>query len=133
MNQAFDSNKFQYMAEHPPPPPKEDANVSGSAMNLICILSRQVRKQKRSWELEWFGIWRKILKENNTLFILTDISDVYPSWKSRYSEWLRAGQRRGRSSSPGGDKNSHFSISSRPALGPTQHPIQWILGLFLRK
>jgi hypothetical protein len=46
---------------------------------------------------------------------------------SRYSDCLRAGRRRGRSSSPGRVKNFHFSTSSRPALGPTQSPIQWVL------
>jgi hypothetical protein len=29
-------------------------------------------------------------------------------------------------SNPGGGKNFHISISSRPALGSTQLPIQWI-------
>jgi hypothetical protein len=47
----------------------------------------------------------------------------------KYSQlwsWLRDGQLRGRSSSPGRVKNFHFSKSSRPALGPTQPPIQWV-------
>jgi hypothetical protein len=43
-----------------------------------------------------------------------------PGKCSRYSDWLRDGQQRGRSSSPGGVKNSLFSTSSRPALGSTQ-------------
>jgi hypothetical protein len=30
--------------------------------------------------------------------------------------------------SPGGVKNFHFSMSSRPTLGSTQSPIQWLLG-----
>jgi hypothetical protein len=34
----------------------------------------------------------------------------------------------GRSSSPGMFKNFLFSTSSRPALGPTQPPIQWVMG-----
>jgi hypothetical protein len=37
---------------------------------------------------------------------------------------LRAGRPRGRSSSPGRVKNFLFSTSFRPALGPTQPPIQ---------
>jgi hypothetical protein len=51
-----------------------------------------------------------------------------PGYRSRCSDWLRAGRRKGRSSSPGRDKNFIFSTSSRPALGPTQPPVQWILG-----
>jgi hypothetical protein len=43
--------------------------------------------------------------------------------------WLRAGGLRGQSSSPGRAKNFLFSTSSRPALGPTQLPIQWVRGL----
>jgi hypothetical protein len=42
--------------------------------------------------------------------------------------WLRGGRRRVQSSSPSRVKNFLFSTSSRPALGPTQPPIQWILG-----
>jgi hypothetical protein len=33
------------------------------------------------------------------------------------------------SASPGRVKNIHFSISSRLALGPTQAPVQWVLGV----
>jgi hypothetical protein len=51
-----------------------------------------------------------------------------PGQLSRYSNWLRAGRRRGRSSSLGRVKNFHFSTSSRPALGPTQPLIQWVPG-----
>jgi hypothetical protein len=47
---------------------------------------------------------------------------------SRYSDWLRAGRPRSWSLSPGGIKNFLFSTSSRPALGPTQPPIQWVPG-----
>jgi hypothetical protein len=42
------------------------------------------------------------------------------------SDWLRAIRPKGRSSSPGRVKNILFSTSSRPALGPTQPPIQWV-------
>jgi hypothetical protein len=49
-----------------------------------------------------------------------------PRWLSRYSDWLRAP--RGRGSSPGRIKNFNFSISSRPAVEPTQHPIKRVPG-----
>jgi hypothetical protein len=42
--------------------------------------------------------------------------------RSRYSDWIRAGRL-----SPGRVKNFHYSTSSRPALGSTQPPIQWVL------
>jgi hypothetical protein len=45
---------------------------------------------------------------------------------SRYSDWLRTGRRRERSSSPGRVKNFLFSTSSRPAVERTQPPIQWV-------
>jgi hypothetical protein len=50
--------------------------------------------------------------------------------QSGYSDLLRAGRQRGRSSNPGRVKNFHFFISSRTDLGPTQRPIQWVPGLF---
>jgi hypothetical protein len=46
--------------------------------------------------------------------------------RSPYSDWLRAGRPRGWGSSPGRVKNFLFSTSSRPALGSTQPPIQWV-------
>jgi hypothetical protein len=52
-----------------------------------------------------------------------------PGLRSRYSEWLRAGRLWGRSSSPGRVKNFLFSMSSSPALGLTQPPIQWVPGV----
>jgi hypothetical protein len=47
------------------------------------------------------------------------------SW---YSYWLRAGRLRDRSSSAGRLNNFIFSKSSRPTLGSTQPPIQWVPG-----
>jgi hypothetical protein len=41
-------------------------------------------------------------------------------------DWLRVGRRRGRSSSTCGGKNFLLSMSSGPALGPAQPPIQWV-------
>jgi hypothetical protein len=48
---------------------------------------------------------------------------LYHSW---YGNWLYAEQPRGQSLSPCRVKNFHFSISSSPALGPNQPPIQWL-------
>jgi hypothetical protein len=53
-----------------------------------------------------------------------------PGECSRYSDWLRAGRRRSRSSSHGRVQNFHISMSSRQDLGPIQLPIQWVPGAF---
>jgi hypothetical protein len=45
---------------------------------------------------------------------------------ARIAQW--AGRPRGRSSNPCKVKNFLCSTSSRPALRPTQPPIQWVLG-----
>jgi hypothetical protein len=52
-------------------------------------------------------------------------NSIFVLW---YSDWLRAGWLRGRSSGRGRVKNFLFSMSSRPALGPNQPPIQWVPG-----
>jgi hypothetical protein len=46
--------------------------------------------------------------------------------RSRYNDWLQAGRRRGRSSSPGMVKNFLFFTSNTPALGSTQPFVQWV-------
>jgi hypothetical protein len=48
---------------------------------------------------------------------------------SRYSNWLRLDDRGVGVPSPGRVKNFLFSTSSRPALGPTQPPIEWVPGV----
>jgi hypothetical protein len=62
------------------------------------------------------------------LFLNINLVPTMPKEHSRYNNWLWAGRLRGRSSRPGRVKNFLFSKSSRPALGPTQPPIQWVLG-----
>jgi hypothetical protein len=49
-------------------------------------------------------------------------------YRNRFSDWLRVGRPRGRSSSPDTVKNFLFSMSSRPALRSTQPPNQWVAG-----
>jgi hypothetical protein len=74
--------------------------------------------------------WLYIIKWNNIKFCVYNIT---AGERSRYSDWLGAGRPRGRSSSPGGGKNFHVSMSSRTALGSTQPPIQGYRGLFPRR
>jgi hypothetical protein len=50
--------------------------------------------------------------------------------QSVYADWLRAGRLKGRSLSLSRVKSFLFSTSSRPALEPIQHPIQWVPGAF---
>jgi hypothetical protein len=47
---------------------------------------------------------------------------------SRYSDWLRGGRPRGWSSSPSRVKNFLLPMSSRPAVGSTQPPVEWVPG-----
>jgi hypothetical protein len=54
-----------------------------------------------------------------------------PGQRSRYSDWLWARRPRGTSSSPVWVKNFHFSMPSRPTLGPTQDLCNGYRGSFL--
>jgi hypothetical protein len=49
-----------------------------------------------------------------------------PEQRSRYSDWLRPGRSRGRSSSSGRVKYFLFSAQSRPVLVHIQSPIQLV-------
>jgi hypothetical protein len=55
-----------------------------------------------------------------------------PGQGSRYSAWLRAGWPTGRSLRPGRSKNFFLTKSSRPSVGSTQPPVQWVPGVFPR-
>jgi hypothetical protein len=60
--------------------------------------------------------------------ISVDFTDYIALCESRDSDWLRAGRPRGRRSNPGRVKNFYFSMSSKPAVGSTQPPMQWVTG-----
>jgi hypothetical protein len=49
-------------------------------------------------------------------------------YHNRYSDWLWTGWWKSWSLNPGRVNNLLFSASSKPALGPTQSFIQWVLG-----
>jgi hypothetical protein len=61
---------------------------------------------------------------HSIVYSVTDLQE--PEYRSRYSDWLRAGRPNGKSSRPGRGKTFLLSTSSRPVLGPTQLPIQWV-------
>jgi hypothetical protein len=75
-------------------------------------------------EINWIFV-RKI----GILCNVISYVEYYDTYKFRYSDWLRYGRSRGRSSSPGRIKSFRFSKSSRPPLGSTQPPIQWVPGV----
>jgi hypothetical protein len=50
-------------------------------------------------------------------------------YRGRGSDWLQSGRPRSRSSGSRAIKNFHFSVSSRPSLGPTESPTQWVRGV----
>jgi hypothetical protein len=106
-----------------------------NALYVLCAVKRPLLKPywsflitfvSRSWKSSLFKmIFLKTLhKEFSRLIGL----EYEPGERSRYGNWLRAGRPRGRSSSPGRVNNFLFSTATRPAPGPTQPPIQWVLG-----
>jgi hypothetical protein len=46
-----------------------------------------------------------------------------PGKRNRYSDWLRAGRLRGRSSSPGREKNFLQIVQTGSGVHPTSHPM----------
>jgi hypothetical protein len=81
-------------------------------------------------EGKYVSVFEKRQKDTQRLLrLLKLLAYVIIFWvASRCNDLLRAERPRGRSSSPGMVKNFHFSMSSRPVLGTTQPPIQWVPG-----
>jgi len=58
------------------------------------------------------------------------VYELFVSRVAQYSVWLRAGRPGDRGSIPGKGQRIFPLISvSRPALGPTQPPVQWVPGV----
>jgi hypothetical protein len=53
------------------------------------------------------------------------------SWVAQYGVWLWAGRPGDRGSISGrGERFFPLASVSRPTLGPTQPPVQWVRGIF---
>jgi hypothetical protein len=72
------------------------------------------------------GIVRSRTQSSEFFIIMIIIIKSRGSTVGIATGYVRAGQPRCRNSSPGRVKIFHFPIESRPALGPTQPPIQWV-------
>jgi hypothetical protein len=89
-------------------------------------LSRPRNHRESRWQLlglffnpeDWGYIFPRNVPWFSTDYIAQSVTD-----------WLWVGRQRDPSSSPGRVKNFLFSMSSTPALGPTQPPIQWVPGV----
>jgi hypothetical protein len=80
-------------------------------------------------------------------YITTEINTIkimqkFFHYKSEKRSWERSvsiatnyglGDQSGQSLSPSRVKNFLFSMFSRPTLGPTQSPMQWVLGAKIKK
>jgi hypothetical protein len=92
---------------------------------IIGIESYSRLKKKITLAAREIEKFTAVCPEATYVFYMRSLCFLIPQ-RSRYIDWLRAGRPRGRSSSPGGRKNFHSSMSSRQALGPTQPPIKWM-------
>jgi hypothetical protein len=98
-------------------------DVSGEM--LIGVAGQTVDLHLNAFDIRFISYCQFMNNQNFRYNLLTMFANVSPTC-SRYSDWLRARRPRGRIPSPGRVKNFLFSTSSRPALGSTQPPIQWV-------
>jgi hypothetical protein len=118
------------------------SNVYTRIVQLLNVIRTLISKLFISWVYWHFLIWVLFVPKISS--ICTGVGrgrakqDISSPWISETNNlkkeilnyfWLRAGRPRGRSLIPGMIKNFLFSMSSRPALGPTQHSIQWVLAV----
>jgi hypothetical protein len=107
--------------------PKYVLTISSSWNEEVNLCGKKItRLDNFPCNLSTFVTWHLI---NNLLInriCMTPSSYYEPGWRSRYTDWLRAGRPRVWNSSPGSIKTFLFSTSSRPTLGRIEPPIQWI-------
>jgi hypothetical protein len=85
-------------------------------------------KKKCNWKNKTTPLVYTSLENAFFQFYIPHLSYCEPEQRNRYSDWLRPGRLRDRTSSPGRVKNFLFSTSSRPALRPNQLSIQRVPG-----
>jgi hypothetical protein len=101
-------------------------------VHSVILLDDVVLRERKtffSYLLYTFGVYEKAGETGEThrpILVKTVLCFNELGYRSRYSDWLRAGPLRGLSSSLRKGKNFLFFTSSRPALGSIQSPTQWV-------
>jgi hypothetical protein len=132
----YNSSVMVYLHRLPPPSTCRNSFVVQIAFrSILKVGSPNTRKGKKFIpNLFWKTSWEEPQWKDQYPYALRIkgyalwVAIWEPGERSRYSDSLLAERPRGWSSSPCRIKNFLFSMSSWPALGPTQPPIQWIPG-----
>jgi hypothetical protein len=94
--------------------------------NILRISLKEKIILNTDWRLT---LYTEIPGLNPIKYTRNPLMHISAAYWSQYSDWLRTGRPRRRSSSPDGGKIFLLSASSKPDLGPTQPPIQWVPGI----